>query len=317
MPLDSRFPMSKPVATATDHPTASLPPATGDGPPPPVPGWLRVLALLPLPVLYAITGLLTWIFRYLVRFRLGIARANVAACFPDATPRDRARIVNGHYRFMGEMVAEVIHGARMPAAEYARRARVLNPDLLQGLLSQGRPVIVVGAHLANWEWLGNALAAQLGWPIDVGYKPIRSPWAERAVFALRSRFGVHLVPAKQLLMDLMKRRNIVRAVSLIGDQAPTTSDHQHWVDFLGRDTAFYMGAEQMARATRYPALFLAMRRVARGHYEIEFLPLSLPGETLEPGEFTTRYARCVEAEIRRAPTDWTWGHRRWKLKRKT
>jgi Kdo2-lipid IVA lauroyltransferase/acyltransferase len=308
--------MSKSIATETDHLTVKLPPATGEEPPPPVPGWLRVLALLPLPLLYAITALLTWIFRYGVRFRLGIARANVAACFPAATPRERARIVNGHYRFMGEMVAEVIHGARMPAAEYARRVRVRNPGLLQGLLAQGKPVLVVGAHLANWEWLGNALAVQLGWPIDVGYKPIRSPWAERAVFALRGRFGVHLVPAKQLLTDLMKRRHIVRAVSLIGDQAPTTSDHQHWMEFLGRDTAFYMGAEQMARATRYPALFLAMRRVARGHYEIEFLPLSLPGETLEPGELTTRYARFVEAEILRAPTDWTWGHRRWKLQRK-
>ena len=43
--------------------------------------------------------------------------------------------------------------------------------------------------------------------------------------------------------------------------------------------------------------------------------LAASGEQLAPGEFTARYARLVEKEILAAPTDWTWGHRRWKLKR--
>jgi KDO2-lipid IV(A) lauroyltransferase len=135
------------------------------------------------------------------------------------------------------------------------------------------------------------------------------------MLALRSRFGAHLVPAKQLLPELLQRRHVVRGIAMLADQEPTTSEHQHWMDFLGRETAFYMGAEQMARATRYPALFVALRRLRRGHYEMEFHPLQVPGEQLEPGEFTTRYARLVEAQIRAAPADWTWGHRRWKLKR--
>ena len=72
---------------------------------------------------------------------------------------------------------------------------------------------------------------------------------------------------------------------------------------------------QMAKATRYAAVFVALRRVKRGYYEIEFMPLAASGEKLEPGEFTTRYARLVEREILAAPQDWTWGHRRWKLKK--
>jgi hypothetical protein len=34
-----------------------------------------------------------------------------------------------------------------------------------------------------------------------------------------------------------------------------------------------------------------------------------------PGEITERYARCVEAQVRASPPDWTWSHRRWKLRR--
>ena len=35
-------------------------------------------------------------------------------------------------------------------------------------------------------------------------------------------------------------------------------------------------------------------------------------ERLESGEFTARYARMVEEDIRASPAEWTWGHRRWK-----
>jgi KDO2-lipid IV(A) lauroyltransferase len=302
------------MSSTANPPPGVQRPADG-GSPPPVPGWLRALALVPLPLLYLKTGLLALLARYVVRFRLATIRANVDACFPDLSRRERTRIINRHYRGMGQVVAEVIHGARMDATELARRVVILNPELPRELLSQGRPVLLLAAHQANWEWIGNAVVTQLGWPLDVGYKPIRSPWVERAIFALRARFGAHLVPAKELLPEIMKRRNLVRGIALLADQAPTTAEQRHWMTFLGRDTAFYLGAEQIARATRYPALFLALRRCARGRYEIEFQPLAAPGETLPPGEFTTRYGRLVEAQIRAAPGDWTWGHRRWKLKR--
>jgi len=102
---------------------------------------------------------------------------------------------------------------------------------------------------------------------------------------------------------------------MVADQEPVTSEKKHWTRFLNRDTAFYMGPEEITRVTRYPALFVAMRRVARGRYEVEFQPLCAARETLAPGELTERYARLVERQIRAAPADWPWSHRRWRLKK--
>lgn len=296
-------------------PAATPPEAPPPEAPPPLPLWLRLASQLPLPVLYAITGALVFLVHRVLRLRRDVVQGNIAACFPEASPDEVQRMVSGHYRQVGQMFAEVIRSAALSPAEMARRIHIANLELPRSLLAQGKPVLLVAAHQANWEWVLQALATQLGHPLDVGYKPIRSPWAERAMYALRRRFGAHMVPAKDLLADLLRRRHIVRGIAMLADQEPTTSEHQHWLTFLGRETAFYMGAEQMARATRYPALFVALRRRARGRYEIEFMPLALPGEQLDPGEFTTRYARLVEAEIRAAPSDWTWGHRRWKLRR--
>ncbi len=280
-----------------------------------LPLWLRLLSSLPLGLLYALTGVLAWAALRLFRYRLKTVVANLSRSFPDQSAQGIDRLAAAHYRQVGEMTAEVIKSAALSAEAMAERVQIINLPMAQSLLAQGKPVLLVAAHQANWEWVLQALAIRLGYPLDVGYKPIRSPKVERAMRALRSRFGAHLVPAKELLADLLRRRHVVRGIAMLADQEPTTSEHQHWIQFLGQETAFYMGAEQMSRATRYPALFVALRRRRRGHYEIEFSPLAMPGEALAPGEFTARYAGLVEKEIRAAPADWTWGHRRWKLRR--
>jgi KDO2-lipid IV(A) lauroyltransferase len=102
---------------------------------------------------------------------------------------------------------------------------------------------------------------------------------------------------------------------MVADQEPTTSEHKYWTGFLNRDTAFYLGAEEIARVTGFPVFFVAMRRTARGHYEMQFEPLASAGQSLPAGALTERYARRVEEQIRSAPPDWPWSHKRWKLKR--
>jgi KDO2-lipid IV(A) lauroyltransferase len=111
------------------------------------------------------------------------------------------------------------------------------------------------------------------------------------------------------------RRRIVRVIAVVADQEPRSSEKRHWTRFLNRDTAFYMGPEEIARTTGYAALFVAMRRLSRGHYEVTFTPLAGAAERLKTGEFTERYARLSETQIRAAPPDWLWSHKRWKLKK--
>jgi len=177
-------------------------------------------------------------------------------------------------------------------------------------------VLLVAAHQCNWEWMLLALSIELGYPVDAAYKPLVNDWAEREMKKVRTRFGSRLVPAQELLPDILKRRGVVRAVAMVADQEPTTSEHKYWTHFLGRDTAFYMGPEEIARVTRFPVFFIAMRRIARGYYEMEFQPLAAPGGAVGPtGDLTERYARMVEQQIHAAPPDWPWSHKRWKLKR--
>jgi KDO2-lipid IV(A) lauroyltransferase len=280
-----------------------------------LPWWLRMLARLPLPVLYACCGVLAWSARALLRFRWTVVQSNLAACFPDLDARARRRIAVANYRHFGQMVAELIASGAMTPAQLAARVDLRNLQLLREWLAAGRPVMVLAAHVSNWDWIMYATAHALGHPLDAAYKPLKSRAMDRALRAHRQRWGVHLVPAKELLADMLQRRGQVRAIVMLADQSPRTSEHQAWLPFLGRDTDFYQGPEHIARATRYAVVYVSMRRRRRGHYMAEFVPLCAATERLADGEFTARYARLVERDILASPSEWTWGHRRWKQHR--
>jgi len=187
--------------------------------------------------------------------------------------------------------------------------------LVRDEVARGKPVLIMAAHQCNWEWMLLAFSTQLGVQVDAAYKPLVDRWAQREMLTLRSRFGARMVPAHQLLGDIIQQRHAPRTIAMLADQEPVSAERKHWLKFLNRDTAFFLGAEEIARSTRYAAVFARLRRVGRGRYECEFVPLAAAGEKLEPGEFTARYAALVEEQIRNAPGDWPWSHKRWKLKK--
>jgi KDO2-lipid IV(A) lauroyltransferase len=292
-------------------------PAEGATPSTPVRSawWVRLLSHVPFPVLYGLAGFLGWLAFRVFPYRDEVVRENLSRAFPELDEAGIRLIRRRYYGGFAEMLVEVIKSATLPADEIRRRVRIVGLEQPRALLAQGQSVLLAGAHQCNWEWMLLALSLELGYPVDAAYKPLVDSWAEREMKKVRSRFGSRLIPAKELLADIIKRGKVARAVALVADQEPTTSEHKHWTRFLNRDTAFYMGPEEIARVTRFPVFFIGMRRLARGTYEMSFVPLSKPGESLPSGELTERYARLVERQIRDAPPDWPWSHKRWKLKK--
>lgn len=266
-------------------------------------------------MLYALASFLAFLAFYVVGHRRGVIRHSLEIALPGRTPAARERIRRDYYRGFADVMVEIAKTPRVSPEEIRERVTIRNLDALTTPLRAGRPVLIVAAHQCNWEWMLHALALNLEFPTDATYKPLKNRWADELMLRMRTRFGSRMVPAADFLSDILKRLKVVRAVCLVADQEPKTSEYKHWTRFLHRETAFFMGAEHIARATRYQALFLRMRRTGRGHYEIEFAPLADAGERLPAGAFTERYVRLVETQIEEAPADWLWSHKRWKLKR--
>lgn len=277
--------------------------------------WVRLLSHVPFTLLYLLADFLGWLAFRVFPYRDEVVRANLSQCFPELDESGMRDIRRRYYGGFAHVLVEVIKSATLSGAKIRRRVRIVGIEQPRALLAQGQSVLLAAAHQCNWEWMLLALSLELGFPLDAAYKPLVDSWAEREMKKVRSRFGSRLIPAKDLLADIIKRGKVARAVAMVADQEPTTSEHKHWTRFLNRDTAFYMGPEEIARVTRFPVFFIGMKRTARGFYELRFVPLSSPEESLKPGELTERYVRLVEQQIREAPPDWPWSHKRWKLKK--
>ena len=276
---------------------------------------LKSLTRLPLPVLYELSRAIFRIAYYVFRWRRPLASTNLRNAFPEKTESERAAILKQSYRNLADLIVETVYGYGASAAEMQRRVRLENPELLKEFAGQRRSVVLLAAHFCNWEWLLLAAGAQGGLPIDAVYKPQRVAGYDRFLREGRSRFGGNPIAANSVLFDVMKRKGETRAYALVADQTPLRGEEKHWTRFLNQDTAFFVGADKIARILNAPVLFVAMRRERKGFYSARLEVLAAP--PYERGDdsgalIIERYARALEDEIRASPADWLWIERKWK-----
>lgn len=272
-----------------------------------------LLSWMPLPVLYPVGDALFLLAYYVLRWRRGLAAANLARSFPEKGAAERAAILKQSYRNLGDVFAETLWSCGATPEEMRRRVTVENAELISGEIRAGRSVLLMTAHYGNWEWqvlAGNAVLEQPMFPV---YKPQRVATIDRFLREARARFGGMPIPHKTLTRELIRRRSEAHVYAMVADQSPTIDEPKHWTRFLNQDTAFFVGADAIARILKAPVAFVEMQRVSRGRYRMRLSMLSRPPYDRAGGtQVVERYARALENEIRESPADWLWIHRRWK-----
>jgi KDO2-lipid IV(A) lauroyltransferase len=276
---------------------------------------LKLLSRLPLGVLYLLSDVLYVVIYHVWRFRRTLSLANLQRSFPDKSASEIERISRQAYRNACNLIAEVLKGAALREPELRRRVRIVNPEVLEQYTRAGQAVVLLASHHCNWEWLLLASCVELKTGVDAVYKPLRVSAIDRFMLETRSRFGGNPIPVKDFLTEVFKRRGKPRIFALVADQTPPREDEKHWTRFLNQDTAFFVGADKIARITRAPVFFVGMRRIRRGHYEARLELLSQPPYTPQNSDIIERYARAAEAHIARHPADWLWMYRKWKYKK--
>jgi len=275
-----------------------------------------IIGLLPFPVLYLFADLVRFILLHVTGYRKKVVTQNLRACFPELNEDELRKLVSSAYDNLADVMVEGIKGFTMTRSQVKTRFRVLNPELIQHYLSQGRSIIAVPAHFNNWEW--GSLAPGLfisQHPIYALYKPLSNKYIDRFVKWSRSKNGTTLASIYKTGFAFEESRNKASIYIMAADQSPTNAKKSYWVDFMGRDTAFLHGPEKYARLLNMPVLYANVQRVKRGYYTLELSVLTDEPLSLPEGEITRRYAEKLEELIRKTPGSWLWSHRRWKLTR--
>ncbi|MBU6122782.1 lysophospholipid acyltransferase family protein [Hymenobacter sp. PAMC29290] len=277
------------------------------------------LAHLPLAVLYVFAEAIYFLLAYVVRYRWRVVTENLRNSFPEKSPAEIERTGKAFYRHFAQVVVEILKLAAISREELARRMRFTNPELMTNHFAENRLVLSLGSHMGNWEWILNGAALEFPGRAAGVYKPLNNLFFETLMRRLRTRFGADAVPMLATLRYLVAHRSEGRTLSLLTDQAAGPEDRPYWTQFLNQDTSFYTSADRLAVQLDCAVLYVGIRRVRRGYYEVTFteLPDGRAVKEAPVGTFpvTEAFARQLETDMRASPEQYLWTHRRWKHKR--
>jgi KDO2-lipid IV(A) lauroyltransferase len=82
--------------------------------------------------------------------------------------------------------------------------------------------------------------------------------------------------------------------------------------FLSQPTFAMLGSAGVANKLGHAVVYMKMKRVQRGRYEMTFVPICDNASELTPEVIIRKYFDILEEEIRETPHNWLWTHKRWK-----
>ena len=277
--------------------------------------FISLLSKLPLSVLYVFAdGLYIFIY-YVFGYRKKVVRRNLLRALPGKTAAELKIIEKRFYRYLANLVFEIVKMCSISKAEIRKRFVFKNKEQVQAYLKRGESVLICAAHYGNWEWgtLGIGLNFEAHhYPI---YKPLNNPVFDEWFKKVRGRFGNKLIAMRQTLRALQQSKDSVSLFSFGNDQSPSRDESHYWTTFMHQPAAIQLGIEKIAKKTNQPIFYFKVNYIKRGYYTVDCIPLCLnPAETTE-FEITELHKRTLEDMIQAEPAYWLWSHRRWKYSR--
>jgi len=273
--------------------------------------WL--ISLLPITVLYLFSDFLYVIIYVLLGYRKKVVQENLSKAFPEKKPAEINQITCDYFRYLCDLLVEVLKGATMTREEYEQRWTA-DSEVVDNIYAQNRSSIFILGHFGNWEAAAPVCTFNSNYHVNIIYKPIANSNFEKLINKIRVRFGNKVTPMDKILRQMLKHKNEPIAYAFVADQSPSPKN-AFWMEFLNQETAVFTGVEKIAQKLNIPVIYISLQRKKRGHYHIQpTLLFENPKETKE-GEIMTAFMKHLEQDIIENPSCWLWSHRRWKHSR--
>ncbi|HAE14395.1 MAG: lysophospholipid acyltransferase family protein [Chitinophagales bacterium] len=274
--------------------------------------FMLLVAALPLRALYLFSDILYVIIYHLMGYRRRLVWKNLRRSFPEQDKETLRRWRKKFYHFLADTIVETVKTISIRNERLYSRFRFDNLDMISEALQQNRNIMIVLGHYGNWEWGAGAISRQLARPLMAPYAPLRNPDFNRLMVRTRSRYGLQLLPRKQLIPYLLSHTQQKHFLALIADQSPNPK-RQRIMQFMNQETAVVTGMESIARDFDFMVYYASTRFVKRGEYACRFELLSEHPAEMKEGDLTVAFMKKLERDIMNDPIHYLWSHNRWKL----
>lgn len=240
--------------------------------------------------------------------------------------RDNLRVVCGPDKNVEPLIREVFRNFgkylvdffRMPAftEEFIRKHVVLeNRHLLDAALEKGKGVIIMTAHIGNWE-LGGLALGRYGYPLTAIALPHKEQKVNEFFNRQRMEGGVTVVPVNLAIRRCLQTLKKNGIIALLADRDFSATGLP--VPLFGKETMIPRGIALFAYRTGAVVLPSFLTRTGDFTFRISIdEPLQFPVnfENMSEEDFTREFMKqqvgALERKIREDPGQWLLFRRFW------
>jgi len=259
------------------------------------------------------TAMGTLAYHLSARYRK-VADKNLKIAYGDSlTEHQRQGLIKRVFQhFTRALLVEFLKGSDMTLAQLSQRVKLDSLEPLETALARGKGVIIIAAHLGNWEWSAKYLA-MLGHPIMVIARQSEDENFNALTDRIRGSDGNTVHPRGDSPRALLKTLRQNGRIAIVPDQ----KSEDVFVPFFGRLAGTVAGPAVLALKTGATLLPLFCPRQPDGTYKIVFYPPIIAQPTGDRDadvlRIMTQITAVVEDIIRQYPDQWLWLHDRWRV----
>lgn len=272
----------------------------------------KLATVLPLKLSYKLAVFLADLHRVLSPKDTSAVMDNLRKVLPGADEATLKEHCRQAFRNFAKYLIDFCRFEKIDKNYITKNLPGINLDVIDKALAKNKGVIIVSAHIANWELAGIAMAL-LGYPISCVALTHRNKAIDNFFINQRQRKGMGVIPLGKAAFRCLQALRKNKLVALVGDRDFSRSGVK--IDFFGVPTFIPKGPAAFSLLTEAPLVVGIIIRESDDTFKFTYegpLEIEKTGDGEEDiKKLSEMYLRVIEKYIKDYPGQWLMFRRFW------
>ena len=243
-----------------------------------------------------------------------IVRRNLQFSHFASSPKQIQIMAKRIFQNFGITILELLQMTCFSQKELLANLQVENKGILLEALARKRGVVLITAHMGNYEMAWQYVPCYFGRQMVGVAKKMRNVWFDRLLHHIRTRFGNRIIYKKGALPEMMRTLRRGEIVGILMDISRRFDGVE--VNFMGRRATATPAAALLGLRCKSPIIPAFCHRSGNGklivHIERPIDIQRTKNLRFDLQTNTQLITDRVERAVRSYPEQWNWMLRRWK-----
>jgi KDO2-lipid IV(A) lauroyltransferase len=276
---------------------------------------MNLVAAVPKNILCFLGKILGMLIYYIDMPHRRIVTRNLKFAYPEWADEEICRVSVRVFRNLGITILEILQMFFFSKEYFLRNIRIRGEEHLLDAVKGGKGVIIISAHIGNWEAASLFAPCYFGYPVTVVARNIEAGIVNKRMIKLRSRFGNSVIDKEGALPEMTHTLRSGKILALLIDQGTKKSEGVELL-FYGRKVTVTPAAAMLALRCKSPVLpVFCIREEDQKLTIIIEPPVQLVRSKSLRDDLkinTQAMTDEIEKAVRKYPDQWLWLHKRWK-----